>query len=109
MLKGVDLKEKILQDGNTLLELEPAEVKVLHELVSLVHNCIGASQDQQSPSALINDYELRANDKCEKRVTSELKDDPIAKILWDAEPQTLQHVFLAMAVSLVFFMHFFVL
>ncbi|KAL5123674.1 tRNA wybutosine-synthesizing protein 5 [Glycine soja] len=79
MLKGMDLREKKLKERNTLLELEPAASQVLHELVSLVH---------------------KWNDKCEKIVTADLKDDPLAKILWDVEPQTLQCVFLAMAHNL---------
>ena len=100
MLKGMDLKEKRLHEGSTLVELEPAAVQVLHELVSLVHSCVSASQDQQSLSASINDHNHGENDECEKRVTADLKDDLVAKILWDVEPQTLQYVFLAMAVSL---------
>ncbi|KAJ1385542.1 JmjC domain [Sesbania bispinosa] len=97
MLKGMDSKENRLKEGNTLIELEPAAVQVLHELVSLVHNSVSASQDQQSLSTSVNDYQLVGNDKCEKIVTADLKDDPVAKILWEVEPQTLQHVFLAMA------------
>ncbi|KAE9618415.1 putative [histone H3]-lysine-36 demethylase [Lupinus albus] len=97
MFKEMDLKEKRLQEGNTLLELEPAAAQVLHDIVSLVHNYVGANQDQQSLSASINDVEVRENAKCEKRVNGSLNDDPIAKILWDVEPQRLQHVFLAMA------------
>lgn len=102
MLKGMDLKEKRLKEGNTLLELEPAAVQVLHELVSLVHNSVSASQDQQSLSTSINDYDLIGSDKYEKIATSELKDDPVAKILWNVKPQTLQNVFLSMAVSFHF-------
>jgi hypothetical protein len=100
MLKGIDLKEKRLKEGSTLIELASDAVQVLHELMSLVHNSVSATQDQQSPSTSINDYELIRNGECEKILTSYLKDDPVAKILWDVEPQTLQNVFLAMAVSL---------
>ncbi|KAF7818365.1 jmjC domain-containing protein C isoform X1 [Senna tora] len=99
-LKGMDLKEKRFQEGNMLHELEPAAVQVLHELVSLVHNCVSvASQEQQLPSASMNDSELVLNDECEKLMVANVKDDPVAKVLWDVEPQTLQHVFLAMAQS----------
>lgn len=101
MLKGMHLKEKRLKEGNTLLKLEPAAVQVLHELVSLVHNSVSASQDQQSLSTTINDCQLVGNDKCEI-VTDDLKDDPVAKILWEVEPDTLQYAFLAMAVSLYY-------
>ncbi|RDX83606.1 Lysine-specific demethylase JMJ30, partial [Mucuna pruriens] len=97
LLKGMDLKEKRLKEKNTLLELEPAAVQVLHELVSLVHNSVSANQDGQSLSTSINDYGLVGNDKCEKIGNTDMKDDPVAKILWDVRPQTLQDVFLAMA------------
>ncbi|XP_027365269.1 uncharacterized protein LOC113872152 isoform X2 [Abrus precatorius] len=96
-LKGMDLKDKRLEEGNTLLELESGAVQVLHELMSLVHISVSANQDQESPSTSINDYKLEGESKCEKIVTDDLKDDPVAKILWDVEPQTLQYVFLAMA------------
>ncbi|XP_045796293.1 uncharacterized protein LOC123890682 isoform X3 [Trifolium pratense] len=36
MLKGIDLKEKRLKEGNTLIELESDAVQVLHELMSLI-------------------------------------------------------------------------
>ncbi|XP_012569801.1 lysine-specific demethylase JMJ31 isoform X2 [Cicer arietinum] len=97
MLKGMDFKDKRHKEGNTLLELEPAAVQVLHKLVSLVHNSVSAGQDQQSLSISINDNEPVSNDKCENIVIADLKDDPVAKSLWDVEPQTLQYVFLAMA------------
>lgn len=93
----MDLKEKRLKERNTLLELEPVAVQVLHELVSSVHNSVSANQDGQSLSTSANDYELAGNDKCEKIVNVDSKDDPVAKILWDIKPQTLQDVFLAMA------------
>ncbi|CAJ1969457.1 unnamed protein product [Sphenostylis stenocarpa] len=96
-LKGVDLKEKRLKERNTLQELEPAAVQVLHELVSLVHNSVNANQDAQSLSTSINGYELVGNDESEKILNADLKDDPVAKFLWDINPQTLQDVFLAMA------------
>ena len=100
LLKGMDLKEKSLKERNTLQELEPAAVQVLHELVSLVHNSVNANQDGQSLSTSTNGYELVVNDKFEKIVNADFKDDPVAKFLWDINPQTLQDVFLAMVVSL---------
>lgn len=96
----MDLKEKRFQEGNTLDELEPSAVQVLHELVSLVHNSVSVeSREQKLLSASVNDSELGKNDACEKLVAANSKDDPVAKIIWDVDPQTLQHVFLAMAVS----------
>ncbi|MED6146092.1 hypothetical protein PIB30_031334 [Stylosanthes scabra] len=97
MLKGMDIKEKRPSQGNTLVELESAAVQVLHELVSLVHKCFSMSQDQESLSASTSDHSLGENDECKKRVTADLNDDPLAKIIWDVKPQTLQYVFLAMA------------
>ncbi|MED6200416.1 hypothetical protein PIB30_084830 [Stylosanthes scabra] len=97
MLKGMDIKEKWPSQGNTLVELEPAAVQVLHELVSLVHKCVSMSQDQESLSASTSDHSLGDNDECKIRVTADLNDDPLAKIIWDVKPQTLQYVFLAMA------------
>ncbi|WVY97987.1 hypothetical protein V8G54_030138 [Vigna mungo] len=96
LLKGMDLKEKRVKERNTLQELEPAAVQVLHELVSLVHNSVNANQDRQSLSTSTNGYELVVNDKFEKIVSADFKDDPVAKFLWDINPQTLQDVFLAM-------------
>ncbi|KAL5068165.1 hypothetical protein RYX36_019052 [Vicia faba] len=99
MPKGMDLKEKRLKEGNTLLELKPAAVQVLHELVSLVHSSVSASPGQQTLSTFINDNENIGDEKCDKIVSADLKDDPAAKVLWDVEPQILQNVFLAMASS----------
>ncbi|XP_058770919.1 lysine-specific demethylase JMJ31 [Vicia villosa] len=97
MPKGMDLKEKRLKEGNTLLELKPAAVQVLHELVSVVHSSLTASQDQQSLPTSINNNENIGDEKCEKIMSADFKDDPAAEILWDVEPQILQNVFLAMA------------
>ncbi|KAI4301196.1 hypothetical protein L6164_034499 [Bauhinia variegata] len=100
MLKGVNSKEKRLQCGDTLLELEPAAVQVLHELVSLVHNCVSVvNQDEQlqSASTSTSDSALVVNGECEITVATGLKDDLVAKILWGVEPCIFQNVFLAMA------------
>ncbi|KAK7277608.1 hypothetical protein RJT34_22623 [Clitoria ternatea] len=82
MLRGMSFKFK---EKNTLLDIEPAAVQVLHEVVSLVHNSVSANHDHVG------------NDKCEKVVTAGMKDDLVAKILWNVEAKTLQHAFLAMA------------
>ncbi|MED6214123.1 hypothetical protein PIB30_099936 [Stylosanthes scabra] len=97
MLKGMDIKEKRLSQGNALVELEPAAIQVLHELVSLVHKCVSMSQDQESLSASTSDHSLGENDECKKRVAADLNDDPLAKIIRDVKPQTLQYIFLALA------------
>ncbi|KAK4281212.1 hypothetical protein QN277_012734 [Acacia crassicarpa] len=98
MLKGMNLKGKRFEgEKNVLLELEPAAAQVLHELVSLVHNNVSvADQEQQLLSTSI-DSEFGPSDDFEKFETANLKDDPVANILWDVEPHTLRNVFLAMA------------
>ncbi|XP_028758412.1 uncharacterized protein LOC114717446 isoform X2 [Neltuma alba] len=95
---GMKLKGKRFEGENMLLELEPAAAQVLHELVSLVHSNVSvADQQQQLLPTSINDTELGVSDEFEKLETANLKDDPVAKILWDVEPQTLRNAFLAMA------------
>ncbi|KAI9119444.1 hypothetical protein K1719_010119 [Acacia pycnantha] len=95
---GMNLKGKRFEgEKNVLLELEPAAAQVLHELVSLVHNNVSvADQEQQLLSTSI-DSELGPSDDFEKFETANLKDDPVATILWDVEPHTFRNVFLAMA------------
>ncbi|XP_054792430.1 lysine-specific demethylase JMJ31-like isoform X1 [Prosopis cineraria] len=91
-------KGKGFEGENILLELEPTATQVLHELVSLVHNNVSVTdQEQRLLSTSANDSELGASDEFQKLETANLKDDPVAKILWDVEPLTLRNVFLAMA------------
>jgi hypothetical protein len=94
----MDLKGKELQHKN-LLGLEPFALQVLHELVSLVHDRVNGPVQ----STFINDSAARVKGECKEVATANLfhlDDDPVAKILSTLEPSTLQHVFLAMAVSL---------
>lgn len=99
----MDLKGKELQHKN-LLELEPFALQVLRELVSLVHDHVNVSdQSQPVQSTFINDSAARVKGDCKEIATANLfhlDDDPVAKILSTLEPSTLQHVFIAMAVSL---------
>jgi hypothetical protein len=98
-----DSKEKEVHQRNLLPELEPIAVQMLHELVSLVHEHVNiCDQSQPVQSTLINDSAARVEGECKKIVTANLfnlEDDPVAKILWTLQPSTLQHVFLAIAVS----------
>ena len=99
-----DSKEKEVQQKNLLQDLEPIALHVLQEIVSLVHDYINISD--HSPllqSTLIDDSAARVKGEYKKIVPAnlfQLEDDPVAKILWSLQPSTLQHVFLAMAVSL---------
>ncbi|GLT77087.1 hypothetical protein SLA2020_487050 [Shorea laevis] len=95
-LKGKESQQRIL-----LHELEPFSLGALRELVSLVHDHINvADQTQPMQSASVNDPAPYVKDEHQKTLTTELfqlEDDPVAKILWNLEPHTLQNVFLAMA------------
>lgn len=97
-LKGKESQQRIL-----LHELEPFSLRALHELVSLVHDHINvAVQTQPMQSTLVSDPAPYVKDEHQKTLMTELfqlEDDPVAKILWNLEPHTLQNVFLAMAVS----------
>ncbi|KAK9982984.1 hypothetical protein SO802_032509 [Lithocarpus litseifolius] len=96
-----DSKEKEVPQKNLLQDLEPIALQVLHEIVSLVHDCINISDHSQLlQSTLIDDSAARVKGECKKIVPANLfhlEDDPVAKILWSLQPSTLQHVFLAMA------------
>lgn len=105
--KKTGLKGKEMKDWNLLHELKPVALQVLHELVSLVHDHVKVSDNSQPvQSTPIKDSAGRVKGEDNKIVTAtlfRLEDDPVAKILWALEPSTLQHVFLAMAVSLYFY------
>lgn len=90
-----------------LHELEPVAVRALHELVSLVHGHVNATeQTQPVQSTTTTDSAASVKDKGNKvnkvvRVNAfRLEDDPVANIMWTLQPCTLQDVLLAMVVSL---------
>uniref|UniRef100_A0A2P2MU00 Uncharacterized protein MANES_05G081900 n=1 Tax=Rhizophora mucronata TaxID=61149 RepID=A0A2P2MU00_RHIMU len=90
------------QHGSLKLhELEPAALQALHELVSLVHNHLKINdQDPAVLSTSTNDHGVCMKDACYEVAKSDLhllKGDPIAKILWTLNANTLQNVLLAMA------------
>lgn len=91
-----------------LHELDPFAIQALHELVSLVHECVNVAdhgEPVQSNSTTDSTFSMKVEHS--KTVTADsfrLEDDPVAKVLWTLEPCTLQNVFLAMAVSILFFL-----
>lgn len=100
-----DLKGKESEQRTMLHDLEPLAIQALHVLVSLVHDRISiADHGELVQSESTSDSVVSVQVECKKATTSNsfsLEDDPVAKILWNLEPCTLQNVFLAMAVSLL--------
>lgn len=98
-----DLKGKELKQAIMLHELEPVAVRALHELVSLVHGHVNATeQTQPVQSTSTTDSAASVKDKANKvvRVNAfRLEDDPVANIMWTLQPCTLQDVLLAMVKS----------
>ncbi|KAH6812437.1 hypothetical protein C2S51_026199 [Perilla frutescens var. frutescens] len=89
-------KEK-LEQGFSLHELEPHELRSLRELVSLVHECINC---QPAGNILADQSDSREEDDANKIVKTNLfnlEDDPIANIVWNLQPRAFQNVFLSMA------------
>ncbi|GMH27968.1 hypothetical protein Nepgr_029811 [Nepenthes gracilis] len=84
--------------SNMLHDLGPLALWALHEIVSLVHKHVNATyQAEQSTSAY--DLGVHPDMKCTNIMVANLynlEDDPVAKILWNLGPLTLQRVFLAM-------------
>ncbi|KAF3436245.1 hypothetical protein FNV43_RR23337 [Rhamnella rubrinervis] len=97
----LDSKGTQQENKNMLHELDPFAIQVLHELVSLVHECVNvADHGEPVQSNSTNDSTVSLKVEYSKIVTADsfrLEDDPVAKILWTLKPCTLQNVFLAMA------------
>lgn len=100
-----DLKGTQEEQRNMFSQLQPFAIQALHELVSLVHESVNvADQGEPVQSTSATDSTASVKVKCEKTMTADsfsVDDDPVAKILWTLEPRTLQHMFLAMAVSIL--------
>ncbi|PON94977.1 hypothetical protein TorRG33x02_091760 [Trema orientale] len=96
-----DLKGKDPEQRTMLRDLEPLAVEALHVLVSLVHDRISiADCGEIVQSEAMKDSAVSVEVQCKKAMTTNsfsLEDDPVAKILWNLDPCTLQNVFLAMA------------
>ncbi|KAG8389298.1 hypothetical protein BUALT_Bualt02G0214800 [Buddleja alternifolia] len=92
------VKGKKLEQRFILNELEPHTLQTLHELVTLIHARVNQSQPVGNTSA--DQSVAGTEDEIKKRIKSNLfnlKEDPIAHIIWTLEPHTFQNVFLAMA------------
>ncbi|CAK9136174.1 unnamed protein product [Ilex paraguariensis] len=94
--KATMLKEKIM-----LHELEPLALQSLHELISIVHERVNVgNQSQPNDSTSANYPEMGEKDEAKKTFQANifnLEENPVASILWNLQPLTLQSVFLAMA------------
>ncbi|XP_073024922.1 lysine-specific demethylase JMJ31-like isoform X2 [Primulina eburnea] len=76
-------------------ELEPLALQSLHELVSLVHDCVKPEGNSSAdPSVIQEENEVK---KIVYTNLFDLKEDPIANFIWTLEPHTFQNVFLTMA------------
>lgn len=99
-----DSKANVIKEKLMLHELEPPTLKALQELVSLVHDRVNVA-DQSEPVDSTSTKgsafrEKREHVNCLKANFSCLENDPVACVLSNLHPLTLQNVFLAMAVSL---------
>lgn len=106
--EGWDLNGTQEEQKNMLHQLEPFAIQAFRELVSLVHDSVNVNvADHVEPlqSTLTTDSTASVKVEYKKIMTTDsfsLDDDPVAKILWSLDPCTLQNVFLAMAVSILF-------
>uniref|UniRef100_A0A2K2BDH4 Cupin-like domain-containing protein n=1 Tax=Populus trichocarpa TaxID=3694 RepID=A0A2K2BDH4_POPTR len=97
-LQGQDQQQKV-----KLHEFEPRSLQALHELVSLVLDCVRVNITDQSQciqSTPTNDSKVSMKDECDETLTTNLfflEDNPVAKILWTLDPRTLQSILLSMA------------
>ncbi|KAE9463941.1 hypothetical protein C3L33_04133, partial [Rhododendron williamsianum] len=96
-----DSKANVIKEKLMLHELEPPTLKALQELVSLVHDRVNVA-DQSEPVDSTSTKgsafrEKREHVNCLKANFSCLEYDPVACVLSNLHPLTLQNVFLAMA------------
>ncbi|KAL3517617.1 hypothetical protein ACH5RR_020206 [Cinchona calisaya] len=81
-----------------LHELDSISLSSLQELVSLVHERVDPSQPVDSTPA--DNLDIEGKDKTNEIMKVDLfnlKDDPVANVLWTLQPLALRSVFLAMA------------
>ncbi|XP_047339761.1 jmjC domain-containing protein C [Impatiens glandulifera] len=86
------LKQKILMN-----ELEPPTLHALHELVSLVHDCVNVDKTPQESCSLTissTDEKYKKNGKANM---FNLEDDRVAYFIWTFHTLVLRNVLLAMA------------
>lgn len=112
MALASEMKEILGKDQEETVNLnvmEPFALQALHELVSLVHDRINMTDQSQSvPSTSANVSAVGLKDLQSKTLRIDLfflEDDPVAKVLWALDPDTLQNVLIAMAVSFSSYMY----
>ena len=91
------------QQGVILEQLEPFTSVVLHELISLVHNTLNSSAQNQVKESHLEALDINVeNDRTHARTENSLllKDNPITSIFCTIEPLVLRKVFLVMVVGL---------
>ncbi|KAH7652266.1 tRNA(Phe) (7-(3-amino-3-carboxypropyl)wyosine(37)-C(2))-hydroxylase protein [Dioscorea alata] len=87
------------QHGVILEQLEPFTSVVLHELISLVHNTLNSSGQNQVKASHLEALDVNIENDCTHARTENsvlLEDNPITSIFWTIEPLVLQKVFLVM-------------
>ncbi|KAM0936610.1 hypothetical protein DsansV1_C26g0190451 [Dioscorea sansibarensis] len=87
------------QQGVILEQLEPFTSVVLHELISLVHNTLNSSSQNQVKESHLEALDINVeNDRTHARTENSflLEDNPITSIFCTIEPLVLRKVFLVM-------------
>ncbi|XP_039146607.1 jmjC domain-containing protein C isoform X2 [Dioscorea cayenensis subsp. rotundata] len=87
------------QQGVTLEQLEPFTSVVLHELISLVHNTLNSSGQNQVKESHLEALDVTVENNCTHARTENsvlLEDNPVTSIFWTIEPLVLRKVFLVM-------------
>lgn len=113
VLSGGDESNSVVQRGNingnaeqqgvTLEQLEPFTSVVLHELISLVHNTLNSSGQNQVKESHLEALDVTVENNCTHARTENsvlLEDNPVTSIFWTIEPLVLRKVFLVMVVGL---------
>ncbi|XP_073269674.1 lysine-specific demethylase JMJ31 isoform X2 [Primulina huaijiensis] len=93
--KTASLKGRNPEKSFMMNELEPLALQSLHELVSLVHDCVKPEGNSSAdPSVIREENEVK---KIVYTNLFDLKEDPIANFIRTLEPHTFRSVFLSMA------------
>lgn len=84
------------QQNYSIHELDPAALRALHELVSLVHDRINV--DKSPPKLSISGNDVSTEDEQKNDLFVNLEEDPVAKILWVLNPCSLHSMITSMVV-----------
>lgn len=98
--------EEIKPEKVSMLHVDLIALSSLQELVSLVHERVNPSQPVDSTPA--DNLDIEGKDETNEIIKVDLfnlKDDPVANVLWTLQPLALRCVFLTMAVSCTEFLH----